>query len=139
MYYQNDDSEVLTVQQAEKTVPLINGSRGLKNIASPGHWLGYRYRRLYPGFIRNGRGRFLCEAFSGSLSIDSEGECYPCMSYQRSAGNIRDFDYNLSRLWSSPAVRVIRENIEKNLCPQCWTPCEAYQTLLTHILPGHKP
>ena len=138
MYYQNDDSEVLIPDQAKRTVNLLNRDISLKERFSPGRWLGFRYRRLYPGFLRSGRGPYCCEAFSGSLSIDSDGECYPCMSYQRSAGHIKNFDYDLRTLWSSRALRKIRKEIEKNLCPQCWTPCEAYQTILTHALPGHK-
>jgi len=44
-------------------------------------------------------------------------------------------DYRLLPIWKSEsAVRVQRE-IENFYCPQCWTPCEAYQSILGNLAP----
>ena len=139
MYYQNDDSEVITPDQARNVVRFLQSIQPRGSLFSPESILERRYRKLYPDFLRTGRSPLKCEAFSGSLSISSNGDCYPCMGYHRSAGRIADFNYRLDELWRSNTVRAIRESIMKGQCPQCWTPCEAFQTMLTHSLPGHKP
>lgn len=138
MYYQNEGSEVLSPEEAERIANYLNSPFPWWSLLQPSHFLEHRYRKLYPEYLRSRRSPMRCEAFSGSLSLDSEGYIYPCMSYQRSGGLIRDFDYRLDSVWNSPQIREIREAIEKGQCPQCWTPCEAFQTILTHTLPGHK-
>jgi MoaA/NifB/PqqE/SkfB family radical SAM enzyme len=138
IYYQNDASEVPTPEQARRIIPYLNALPTGKNHLSPENILERRYRRLYLDFLKTGRSPLKCEAFSGSLSITSSGECYPCMGYPRSAGSIKDYNFCLADLWRSTTVKTIRSSIEKYQCPQCWTPCEAFQTMLTHSLPGHK-
>jgi MoaA/NifB/PqqE/SkfB family radical SAM enzyme len=139
MYYQNDDSEVLTLEQAVRLERFLRPGSGLHCGLSPESLLEQQFRKRYLDYLKTGQSPMLCEAFAGSLSIDSSGNCFPCMSYPRSAGLIRDYGYRLDRLWNSEAVRKIRDSIVARRCPQCWTPCEAFPTMLTHCLPGHKP
>lgn len=138
MYYQNDNSNVITPDQARNVVRFIHSIQRRSSLFSPESILERRYRKLYLDFLRTGRSPLKCEAFSGSLSVTSSGECYPCMGYPRSAGSIEDYNFSLADLWRSTAVKAIRSSIEQYQCPQCWTPCEAFQTMLTHSLPGHK-
>lgn len=139
MYYQNDDSEVVTPDQARRVERFLRSGAPPLSRLSPENLLENEFRKRYIDYLNTGQSPMLCEAFAGSLSIDSAGSCYPCMSYPCSAGSIRDYDYRLDRLWRSEAVRKIRASIAARRCPQCWTPCETFQTLLTHCLPGHKP
>lgn len=138
LYYQNDAGEVITLEQAQEIIPYLNSLPTGKNRLSPESILERRYRKLYLDFLRTGRSPLKCEAFSGSLSITSSGECYPCMGYPRSAGSIKDYNFSLADLWRSKNLKAIRSSIEQYQCPQCWTPCEAFQSMLTHSLPFHK-
>ena len=78
-----------------------------------------------------------CHALSASCFVDSWGNVFPCTIYDRKLGSLRDVGYDLRRIWSSDlAVRTQKEIWEYD-CPQCWTPCEAYQSIMGNFLvPG---
>jgi len=46
---------------------------------------------------------------------------------------LRDNEYNLNKILAGEKSRQIRDLIDKNLCPQCWTPCEAYQMIMADL------
>ena len=65
--------------------------------------------------------------------MDPTGNVHPCSMWDRPLGNIRDHDYDLGKIWNAPAsLEAVREIREKR-CPHCWTPCEAYQSLLGNL------
>lgn len=86
-------------------------------------------------FVQTRRTPLPCEALSASCVLGTRGDVYPCIMYGRSVGNVRQHDYSLARVWQEEARRKLRQEIEGGDCPHCWTPCEAYQTLLGN-LPG---
>ena len=112
------------------------------------HWYrAHRRRRLHPvafvervyqsrigGFLATGRTPMPCKALSASCFIDPTGVVYPCSMDNLPLANLRDHDYDLRRIWNLPHVVRVRENIEKGHCAQCWTPCEAYQTILGNLI-----
>lgn len=135
IYYQNDAALVPTQSQAEKAIKILKDSA---SFLSPERFWEDRYRSLYPLFLRTKRSPMICEALSGSLSIGSDGRCYPCMGYNQPLGSIDEYDYDLRYLWRSESINNIRSEITAGRCPHCWTPCEAFHTMFTHMLPGHK-
>ena len=54
--------------------------------------------------------------------------------YDRKLGNLRDFDYNLKLLWDDEQTIKLQQEIWCRICPQCWTPCEAYQSIFGNIM-----
>jgi hypothetical protein len=54
--------------------------------------------------------------------------------YDRVLGNIRDTDYRLNPIWHSAESQKVQHEIWNYQCPQCWTPCEAYQSILGDFL-----
>lgn len=111
------------------------------------HWYrAHRRRRLHPvafvervyqsrigEFLATGKTPMPCKALSASCFIDPTGVVYPCSMDNLPLANLRDHDYDLRRIWNLPHVVRVRENIEKGHCAQCWTPCEAYQTILGNL------
>jgi radical SAM protein with 4Fe4S-binding SPASM domain len=78
-----------------------------------------------------------CHALSASCFIDSWGNVFPCTIYDRKLGSLRDVDYDLRRIWSKPIAVETQREIWRYDCPQCWTPCEAYQSIMGNFLvPG---
>ena len=61
--------------------------------------------------------------------MDPYGNIFPCLVWAKPLGNIREFDYDLKKLWQDPNVIKTQEDAESLKCPNCWTPCEAYQTI----------
>jgi len=54
--------------------------------------------------------------------------------YNAPLGSLRQFDFDLEKIWNFEKTKKIQKEIWKNQCPQCWTPCEAYQSILGNLL-----
>ncbi len=105
----------------------------------PQKFLEYRYLGAARKFIKTGRCPLACLSLSSSCFIDPTWKVFPCLGYDRPLGNLRESGFDLDPIWSGPEARKVRAEIEKGGCPQCWTPCEAYQTILGNIfLPGKR-
>lgn len=100
-------------------------------------WLERRYRALLPRFLRDRRTPVPCRSLTASLFISPTGDVHPCITDARIAGRLREADYDLRRLLASHEARALREKIAAGDCPHCWTPCEAYPTLIDR-LPGAR-
>jgi hypothetical protein len=71
---------------------------------------------------------------------------FPCTIYEKKLGNLRNADFDLGRIWRSAEARTLQKEIWDYKCPQCWTPCEAYQSIMGNLLrpadaagPGPEP
>jgi MoaA/NifB/PqqE/SkfB family radical SAM enzyme len=85
-------------------------------------------------YLNSGKQPVKCQALIASCFINPYGDVYPCGIYDRSIGNLKDSDYSLNKLWNNPAAIQAREAIESESCPGCWSPCEAYQSILGSLL-----
>jgi MoaA/NifB/PqqE/SkfB family radical SAM enzyme len=92
--------------------------------------LEHRYLREVASYLRTGRTPMRCHALRASCFVDSWGDVYPCGMYDARIASLRDHDYDLGAVWRLPRTRELQQEIWDYRCPQCWTPCEAYQTLL---------
>ncbi len=75
-----------------------------------------------------------CTALRASISVDAVGQVHPCLMWGEPLGNLRDYGYDILRIVERAETRRVREEIRREKCPNCWTPCEAYQGLLGRIL-----
>ncbi len=92
-----------------------------------------KYLKLVKKYLSTGKSPLPCKALSSSCFIDPHGNVYPCTIFGIKLGNIRNANYDLSKIFRSKKARKIREMIKEGKCPGCWTPCEAYQTILGNI------
>ncbi len=92
------------------------------------------YLRRVPAYLENGRAPMRCHALRSSCFLDPTGTLYPCITFDRPLGNIRDHGYRLAPLWDAAHTRETQAGIWAGRCPSCWTPCEAYPTLMGHAL-----
>ena len=53
--------------------------------------------------------------------------------YDGIIGNIKDYDFDLKKMLSDGEAVKVRDEISKGICPHCWTPCEAYQTIIANF------
>ncbi len=104
----------------------------------PVAFLERRYQRLAQTYLKTGTVPLTCQSAAASCFLDPVGMVYPCASYAAPLGAIREYDYDLYRLWDSNQRRDIRTAVCKGACPGCWTPCEAYQTILANLLPKRR-
>lgn len=100
----------------------------------PVGYLERTYQANVRKYLETGQTPMRCHALSASCFIDSWGNVFPCTIYDRKIGSLRDVDYDLSKLWNTPEADAIEREIWNYDCPQCWTPCEAYQSIMGNFV-----
>ena len=88
-----------------------------------------RYSKFSEDFVKTGKSPLPCKALNSSFFLDPYGNVFPCLIWSKKLGNLRDYNYNIKELWNSPEVIKTQKDAENLNWPNCWTPCEAYQTI----------
>jgi radical SAM protein with 4Fe4S-binding SPASM domain len=99
----------------------------------PVAFLERRYQELVPGFLASGRTPLPCKALASSVFVDATWNVFPCSMFDRPLGNLRENGFDLDALWRAESSRALQRDIAARKCPNCWTPCEAYQTILGNL------
>lgn len=133
-YYDNADTEALPDQEkALHEVKRISALRK-QNVFSPIAFIEKRYQQRVRGYLSHGRVTLCCQASAASCFINSSGIVFPCTMFDEPLGSLREYDMDFGNLWNSINRVRSRELIKNSNCPGCWTPCEAYQTILANLL-----
>lgn len=99
----------------------------------PVRFLEDRYQALIPKYYETGKSPLPCTALSSSCFIDAYWNLFPCSIWSEKVGNLRENDFDLKALWDSDRRRALREDVVEENCSHCWTPCEAYPTILGNL------
>lgn len=105
---------------------------------SPVNYLERRFLQNADAYLTENVSPMVCEALSSSCVVGPRGDLFPCIMYDASVGNLREHGYSIGALWQTRRREQLREEIKQGRCPQCWTPCEAYQSILANTLPLGK-
>jgi MoaA/NifB/PqqE/SkfB family radical SAM enzyme len=108
--------------------------RGRRFPRSPTGWVESRYLDGLDRFLGSGRTPERCHALRSACFIDPEGVVYPCIGAARPLGRLRETDMDLGPIWSGAAARAAQQDAWHGRCPQCWTACEAYPSILGNLL-----
>lgn len=95
------------------------------------------YLRKIMNFYENRRKQpIACTALKTSIALDSQGNLLPCFMWGKKLANIRQGDYDLKKILkkNQRQFKRARKMIVRQLCPNCWTPCEAYQAIISNLL-----
>jgi hypothetical protein len=92
------------------------------------------YLRGLVRFIRTGTSPMRSRGLDASLFLDSFGNVYPSIMWDRKVGNIRESGFDLRPIWRGEPAERARKGIKDGLEPNFWTSCEAYQTITGHML-----
>jgi MoaA/NifB/PqqE/SkfB family radical SAM enzyme len=101
----------------------------------PVGFLEKRYQTLSGRYLATNRTPVPCQALCASFFMDPAGIIYPCSIYDKPVGKIADFGYDIKKLWATEERLKLRQEIKKGKCSHCWTPCEAYQSILARMIP----
>ena len=136
-YYGNEGRQGVLVDPdaARRELRVYRSMRGVPT--SLAAWIESRYLRHLDDYLASGRTPMPCHSLRSSCFIDPWGTVYPCISYDRPIGSLRDSGLRLGPIWESAEARQRQAEIWRGDCPQCWTACEAYPTLLGHLLRPH--
>lgn len=91
------------------------------------------YQRRVRSYIETQKCPQDCASLMASCYLSEHGMVYPCLIWDEPLGNIRDHDYSLIPILGSLKAKELREALLRKNCPNCWTPCEAYQTLFANL------
>ena len=98
------------------------------------NYLERSYLKQVRRYLETERTPMRCHALRSSCFIDSWGNVFPCTIYDQKIGNLRESEFDLARIWNSERARTLQKEIWEYQCPQCWTPCEAYQSIVGNFL-----
>lgn len=85
-------------------------------------------------FCETGKSPYLTKELESSCFLDSFGNVFPSIMWEKSIGNIKDSNYDIMRLWENREALSLREIMRRREHPQHWASCEAYQTLLGNVI-----
>ncbi|MEE9394783.1 MAG: radical SAM protein [Planctomycetota bacterium] len=130
-YYGNDDHADLQ-RGVDRSAELeaISAHRAKTEAKGFVSRLERRFQNDLISYSKKGTSPYVCRALRSSVFIDPFWNVYPCITWNRRLGNLREHDFDLDELMETSQVREAQELIEKKKCPDCWTACEAYQTIL---------
>jgi len=96
-------------------------------------FLEKKYVKLIKKYFETGVSPLSCKAMTSSCFIEPDGNVYPCIGFDEKLANLRDLNYDLKKIWNLEKAKKTRRQIKENKCGGCWTPCEAYQTILGNL------
>lgn len=97
-------------------------------------FLERKYLSLGIEYLETHRTPMPCNIMDLSCFVDSWGNVYPCIIFGEKLGNLRDNDYDLNKIMDSERAKQVSEMAKKLQCPNCWTPCEAHQLILSNMM-----
>jgi len=117
-------------KDTEKEINVILNKR--KKSFNPISSIENKYLILGKKYLEVKKTPVKCNIFNLSCFVDPYGNVYPCTIFDRKLGNLRENDYNLKKILTSETAKKVKQEIIKNKCSQCWTPCEAHQLILSN-------
>jgi radical SAM protein with 4Fe4S-binding SPASM domain len=136
-HYYGNDSQAGVVPDPRQVRVELHDYRKLKGRPrSAAQLLEGTYLKYLDEFLLTGRTPMPCHALRASCFIDPWGIVYPCISYTRPIGRLRETGMRLDPIWNGGQAKELQAAIWEGQCPQCWTACEAYQSILGNVLAG---
>jgi len=135
-YYGNEGTDAIRPDPVQVRQEL-SAYRKLRGRArSPQNLLENTYLAYLDEFLLTGQTPMPCHALRASCFIDPWGVVYPCITYSKPIGSLRETGMRLDPIWNAFETGRVQREIWDGQCPQCWTACEAYQSILGNVLAG---
>lgn len=100
-----------------------------KDTFSINNFLRRRYLRLYPRYLKTKKYPLKCQALSSTCFLDPYGNLFPCLAYNKKLVNVKDMQEELGYIWNEDYAKDLSFECSNNLCPSCWSPCDAYSAI----------
>ena len=133
-HYFGNEGYLATRRRAETLRAIEDHARKVREAPHPVAFIENRYRKLVGRYYETGKSPLPCSALSSSCFIDAYWNVFPCSIWDEKVGNLREAGFDFGGLWTSPRARDLRRSVEEEHCPHCWTPCEAFPTILSNLV-----
>ncbi len=137
LYYNTAEEGLAPTKNHAEVVRIVERILSLKPIRNPKDMLDRIYLARVPEYLeRKGSQKQIipCAAVKSSVTINHFGEVLPCLMWSHPLGNLRDHGYRLGSVLEAAKARETRQQVIEEKCPNCWTPCEAYQSLIGKMM-----
>lgn len=132
-YYGNEGEDML-IKDKEQIVEEIRRYKKSRGFPfTPINFIERRYLDHAENYLQTGETPMRCHALHSSCFVDSWGGVYPCGMFDAKVANLREHDFDLDHIWNLQKTEQLQKEIWDYQCPQCWTPCEANQSLLGNL------
>ncbi len=74
-----------------------------------------------------------CFSLRASLIVEHDGMVRPCINFPVDLGRVQEHGFDLEAIASGPKANTLRETIREERCPICWTPNEAFVTMMCNL------
>jgi radical SAM protein with 4Fe4S-binding SPASM domain len=140
-YYGNDGRMSFVLDQTRARAELKDYRQRRGHARSPQQLLEQTYLKYLDQYLQTRQTPMPCHSLRASCFVDPWGVVYPCITYARPIGRLRETGMRLDPIWNAPETAQLQQEIWEGQCPQCWTACEAYQTILGNVLAArfHHP
>lgn len=87
------------------------------------------FQNMIPRYLETAKTPIKCVAVESSFHLDERGNLFPCTVWDMPLGNVRDHGYSILKILGAAKASEAKALIKNSRCPQCWSPCEAYQSI----------
>lgn len=105
----------------------------LKNNFTPFEVVEKIYQNKLDEFVKTGVTPIQCAALTSNIYISEKGDIYPCTIWNKKIGSLRATNYDLAPILNSALAIDTIGSIKQKKCPNCWTPCEAFPSIITDM------
>lgn len=129
-YYRNARDVVPPTNSA---LALIDQVQSRRRGVSPLDWIERRYWSIARRYLTTGDVGGSCGALQASVYLAANMTVYPCSIFDHPLGHLGQVDWDLTRLSELAGAETGRQAVVQRSCPGCWSPCEAFPTLLVGL------
>jgi hypothetical protein len=130
-YYRNPEDVGPPADSARALIEAVDAGRA--SPVTPLAFMERRYWKLARKYLDDGDVGGRCSALRGSVYLAADLTVYPCSIFDRPLGNLHDVDYSLRRMGALGEADAALADVDGRRCPGCWSPCEAFPTLLVGL------
>ncbi len=131
-YYKNESDDIRqSSEEAVKEITYVLSKRESELGIIP--TLEKAFLKNLITFAKTGKSPMKSKALDASLYLDSWGNVFPSIMWNRKIGNVRETDYSLISIWDGSEAQQVRKDVRDGREPDQWTSCEAYQTLTGNV------
>lgn len=135
-YYENASNPIKVDEEFVRIIEKVMAIRGVP--VSPFALLERLYQKQVRRYVETGVCPQDCSALMSSCFLSETGLIYPCSIWDEPVGSIREHGYDLRPIIKSQRSTDLRRQLLAKNCPNCWTPCEAYQTIASNLIESIK-
>ena len=74
-----------------------------------------------------------CSAMTSNVYVSEHGELYTCTIWNEKVGSLRENGFDLGLVMKNKRALELKKKISENDCPNCWSPCEAFPSILDNL------